>query len=223
MAVDNQLYEYARVGELKGADAQPLPSRAARMGSLITADGQGKYYEQTSRGNVFSLVLTSCTTSLAAGNIMAAAAAASANFAVWNPTGSGKNISLLKAFIIPISGTSPVSGVYHSYMTVNPTIANVAVTPLACNNVGMSASSIAGYCTSAAGATLTGCSALKVIRPMNLYISAGTFASLGGVSFVDVCDGDIVIPPGFGWVPTFSAAGSTFLTGFGVEWEEIYI
>jgi hypothetical protein len=209
-----------KIGPGGGADAQYVPPRASRNGSLLISGGQGKYYEQTARGNVFSMVLTAWTTTTAAGNLIAAAAAAVSQFALWNPTGSGKNIALLKFSIQATSGTWGIPGLYHSYMSVNPTIASSALTPVTCNNVGMAAATIAGYHSSAAGTALTGCSALKVIRSANLYITAGTVASLGGTSYVDLCDGDIVIPPGFGWAPTWAAAGTTTIGGYSVTWEE---
>lgn len=209
-----------KVGATTGADAQFLDNRASRNGSHIVADGQGKYYEQTVRGNVFSMVLTAWTTTISAGNTLAAAAAAVSQFALWNPTGSGKNIALLKFATWPISGTWGISGLWHSYMSVNPTIASASLTPVTCNNIGMAAATVAGYHSSAAGTALTGCSALKVIRSANLYISAGTLSALAGVAYVDVCDGDIVIPPGFGWAPTWAHAGTTTLGGYSVTWEE---
>ncbi|MFH2075548.1 MAG: hypothetical protein ABIJ57_09415 [Pseudomonadota bacterium] len=200
-----------------------LPPVLGNDGVLLTSDSGGKYYDLVSRGNVFSLVLTAWTTTTAAGNLIAAAAAAVSQFALWNPTGSGKNMALLKFATWPISGTWGIPSLFHSYMSTNPTIANSALTPVTCNNVGRSADTVAGYHASAAGTALTGCSALKVIRSANLYITAGTLSALAGVGYVDVCDGDIVIPPGFGWAPTWAAAGTTTLGGYSVTWAEIDI
>ena len=209
-----------RVGSEYGSDGAFLPARGTKHGAAMVASAQGKYYEQVSRGNVFSLVLSAWTTTIAAGNINAAAAAASTQFALWNPTGSGKNMSLLKFGVIPISGTAPVSGVFHSKGTV-PTVASAAVTPIANNLVGSSIASIAGYMASAAGAALTGGGALTLIRAADMFISAGTFANLMLGRNMELIDGDIVIPPGFMWVPTWVAAGGTFLGGYSITWEEI--
>jgi hypothetical protein len=76
---------------------------------------------------------------------------------------------------------------------------------------------------SAAGSALTGSTALVIIRAADLYITAGTAANLGGFKCVEYVDGDIVIAPGSCWVPTWVAAGTTFLGGYSVTWEEIPI
>ena len=66
-----------RAGQTLLSDGTIAPARATRTGGVATGEVQGRYYEQTFRGNVFSLVLTAWTTGIAAGNIMGAAAAAS--------------------------------------------------------------------------------------------------------------------------------------------------
>jgi hypothetical protein len=210
-----------RSGTTVLADGTVAPARASRIGALATGDAQGKYYEQTSRGNVFSLILTAWSTTVNAGNILGAAAGATTQFALWNPAGSGKNLSLLKFSVWPISGTAPVPPVIHSFSITAPSIATSVVTPIACNNVGMAASSVARALTSAAGAALTGSSILQALRVADLAITAGTAANLQGLRLVEYIDGDIVIPPGTCWVPTWMAAGSTFLGGYSVTWEEI--
>jgi hypothetical protein len=205
------------------ADGTVAPARASRVGGLATADAQGRYYEQTSRGNVFSLVLTAWTTSINVGNVISAAAGAATNFALWNPPGSGKNLSLLKFSCWIISGTMGVPCLFHSYSSTSPTIATSVVTPIACNNIGMAAASVARALTSAAGSALTGSSALAIIRASDLGVGAGVVvpANLFQPKLVEYIDGDIVIPPGTCWVPTFAAQGTTVLGGFSVTWEEI--
>lgn len=211
-----------RVGIPTLADGTVAPQRASRIGALIVGEGQGRYYEQTSRGNVFSLILTAWTSTIAAGNIVGAAAAASTQFALWNPYGSGKNLSLLKFQVWAISGTTPVPPVIHSYATA-PSIATTVVTPIQANNIGLSAASVAKACTSAAGATLTGGGALGYIRAADLAIGAGSLtpANLFEPKLTEYIDGDIVIPPGFMWVPTWMGAGTTFLGGYSITWEEV--
>jgi len=211
-----------RVGPVTSSDGTVNPARASKNGALASSNAQGFYYESASRGTVFSLVLTAWSSTIAAGNINAAAAAASTQFALWNPLNSGKNISLLKFGVWPISGTAPVAGVFHSKGTA-PTVASSAVTPVACNLVGTAVTSVAGYMASAAGAALTGGGALTLIRAADLFITAGTAANLQGGKIQEVIDGDIVIPPGMMWVPTWVAAGTTFLGGYSITWEELPI
>lgn len=211
-----------RAGAISTSDGTVNPARGTKNGALAIAEAQGKYYEQVSRGNVFSLVLAAWTTTVNAGNINAAAAAADTQFALWNPANSGKNLSLLKFGVWPISGTAPVAGVFHSKGTA-PTVASSALTPVANNLIGNTVTSVAGYMSSAAGAALTGGGALTLIRAADLFITAGTAANLGGYKVIENIDGDIVIPPGMMWVPTWQAAGTTFLGGYSITWEELTI
>lgn len=209
------------VGERTLGDGSTVPLRLTRKGAAAVGQAQGPYYENTARGNVFSLVLTAWSSTIAAGNINAAAAAASTQFALWNPVGSNKNLSLLKFGVWPISGTAPVPCVFHSMSVTAPTIATSVVTPIQCNNTGRAAASVAKALSSAAGANLTGSTALVLIRAADLYITAGTAANLQGGKVTEFIDGDIVIAPGTCWVPTWIAAGTTFLGGYSVTWEEI--
>ncbi len=75
-----------RAGQTQLSDGTIAPARATRMGGIVVGDGQGRYYEQAARGNIFSLILTAWSTTIAAGNIVGAAAAASTQFALWNPS-----------------------------------------------------------------------------------------------------------------------------------------
>ena len=210
-----------RVGEQLLVEGSVAVQRATRLLGTAVAATQGFYYEQASRGRTFSLHLAAWTSTVNAGNIVLAAAAAATQFAVWNPVGSGKNISLLKFCVWPISGTAPVPPVSHSAMATAPNNATSVLTPIACNNVGQSPACVAKAVSSAAGVNLVANSALTYIRAADLYITAGTAANLQGGKCVEFIDGDIVIPPGTGWVPTWAAAGTTFLGGYSVEWEEI--
>jgi hypothetical protein len=212
-----------RSGMTTLADGTTAPARASRNGSLINGDGQGCYYEQASKGSVFSLVLNSWTTAISAGNLVGAAANASTQFAVWNPTGSGKNLSLLKFGVALISGTTPAGALFHSYSNTAPTIATAVVSPICCNNVGMAAASVARALTHVSGSALTGSSILAMIRMADLSFSAGTYANLATQRAIEYINGDIVIPPGTCWVPTWSLAGTTVLGSYSITWEEIPI
>jgi hypothetical protein len=211
-----------KVNEGNQADGTSGISRLTRIGGLASGNVQGYYYEQTSRGRLFSLYLNATATGIAAGNINGAAAAAAVQFAVWNPPNSGKNLSLLKLGVWPISGTAPIPPIAHSFSSTSPTIATSVVTPIICNNIGMAASTVARAATLAAqtGTALTGSSILQFIRASDLYITAGTAANLQGGKVIEYIDGDIVIPPGTCWVPTW-VSGAALLSGYSLTWEEI--
>lgn len=211
----------ARGGIVPVAEGASSPYlRAGRQNELITSDGKGRYTEGARQGKIFHLMLAAWTSTIAAGNIVGAAAAASTQFALWNPPNSGILISLLKFAVWPISGTAPLPPVSHSYSSTAPTIASAAVTPVVCGNLSSNAPA-AGYLTSAAGAALTGSAILKYIRAADLFITAGTAANLQGMKTVEYIDGDIVLSANTCWVPTWPAAGTTFLGGYSITWEEI--
>ena len=200
------------------------------VGENVLSDNQrlqvvqkgSKYYDAVAAGNVYSMTLTAWTTTTSAGNLLAAAAAATTNFALWNPVGSGKNLSLLKFGVFYISGTTPIPNLFHSYAETCPTLsASVLLTPIRCNLFGAGVNNVAMGASSAAGTALTGCSALLVIRAADLSLSAGTFSNLAGTKAIEYIDGDLVVPPGKMWVPTWAAAGTTMLGGYSITWEEI--
>lgn len=211
-----------KIGYAWGMDG---PGEAAlrldRLYDLVTSNGRAWMAEPCSRNMIFSLILPAWTTTIAAGNIVAAAAAASTQFALWNPVGSGKNLELLKFGVWPISGTAPVPPVTHSFWTTCPTI--VSVGTAYSNFVGPAAASVARWIASAAGTAATGSSALLTLRAADLYITAGTAANLQGGKCIEYLEGDIILPPGTGWVPTWAAAGTTFLGGYSITWMEVPI
>ena len=195
--------------------------RQGRLGELIQSNLHGFYYEQASRGSVYSGMLAATTTGVAAGNISGAAAAASTQFALWNPLGSGVNIALLKVFIGIISGTPPGGPLFHNLLLNGNPQNQVGTNGL--NNLSQPGSSPKGrLLASAAGAALTGGGPLSPLRPMNSNFFAAALTAGSNVNgALELIDGDIVLAPGFGWVPCLAAAGTTLLNSYGVTWEEV--
>jgi hypothetical protein len=219
MAVDAQ----AKVGLQINPNGMETVLRSGKDGGQITAAGQGQYYEATANGRVFSLTLTTGATAISAGNLNGAAAGASTQFALWNPVGSGKNLSLLKFAVAYISGTTPVTGMYHSFSSLCPTIVTTVSNPIQCNLTGAAAACVARGLAHTTGSALTGSAILQIIRQADLAFSAGTFAALGGYHAIEYIDGDIVIGPGTAWVPTWKAAGTNTLVDYSITWQETEI
>jgi hypothetical protein len=216
------------LGSAGSADGTYVTQRASRVGNQLVANGQGWYAENATRGLISSMTLTAWTTNISAGNLLGATAAASTQFALWNPAGSGVNISLLKFSINITSGTTPISGIWHGVGSTAPTIASATAAAPASyigsnNALVASYAGKAGYLTHATGSALTGASAPRATRLVGLNITAGTYANLAGVAFMDMVDGDIVLPPNTFWVPLWAAQGTTVLGGYSITWEEIPI
>lgn len=211
-----------QVGATAALDGTQTNLRQGRTGEIILSQGHGRYYEQASRGNMFTLNLVATTTAISAGNLINAAAAATTQFALWNPIGSGYNLSITKVLIGPISGTFAAGPLYHGIIQTSvPTIASVGA---AYNNLVGGRAPVARYVASAAGTALTGGSAPVTFRSMNLSFTAAAYASPAGTSTIaDIPDGDLVIPPGYGWVPQWTAAGTSVLNSYSVTWEEVPI
>ena len=216
-----------QVGQAIGQDGTNNNLRQARTSELIVSQNHGRFYEATSRGNMFALTLSAATTGVSAGNLVGAAAAAATQFAIWNPVGSGVNLSILKTHIAIISGTIVGGPVFHGYF--NGTVPSIQSTfdagRGAQNSLIGGRTPLARYVNTAAssGTALTGGVAPLIHKPMNLTYSAGTYAALAGSIAMDLVDGDIVIPPGYGWLPLFAGAGTSVLFSAACTWEEVPI
>ena len=209
-----------QVGAVVGLDGSTPNARQGRTGELIISQAHARYYETASRGNLFTLTLAATSSGIALGNLVGAGAAASTQFALWNPVGSGVNLCLTKVFIGLISGSYGLGGpIFHGLITTSlPTVAN---TGTAYNNLAGGRPPIARYQASAAGAALTGGSAPVTFRAMSMAYSASAYAAAAGANALELVEGDIVLPPGAGWVPLFPNAGTSVINAYSVTWEEI--
>ena len=208
------------VGPVSSGDSTNPTARAGRLSETMISHTRSRFAEQASRGNIFSMTLTATTTGVAAGNIVAAAAAASTNFALFNPSNSGANYHLIKVGIGVISGTPGAGPMFHGIISTG--IPTVATTGSIVNHYTGKAggSSALGWAT-AAGTTLTGGGAPVTQRLANFTSTATAAASVGELNAIEIVDGDIVIAPGNGWVPMWGAAGTSLLNGYSVTWEEV--
>ena len=217
-----------QVGQLTVADGTQTNLRQGRTGELIATQAHGQYHEQTSRGSIFSLSVTTSAATLGAGNALqnsttGPASAGTTHLALWNPVGSGFNLCLTKFATTPVSGTPTAGPVFHTVMAFGlPTL--TASVGTAYNNLIGGKSPVARYVSSAAGATLTGSSVPVIFRTSHISFS-GAFASASGsaTSYFEDLGGDVVIPPGYGWVPCYSGVGTTYLCNMSITWEEVPI
>jgi len=193
--------------------------RLDNSAALVTVDGHQRYQEQTYRQNMFSLTLAATSTGVAAGNIVAAAAAASTNFALFNPASSGKLLVLQKFGMGIISGTPGAGPLFHGFISNVPTA--TATGTIYNNYVTGASGSVARSYATAAGTTLTGGAAPSVLRIANFSSTNTAQASVGELNAIEIIDGDIIVPPGAGWLPLWGAAGTSLLNAYSISWEEI--
>jgi len=217
-----------QVGQTTASDGTQTNLRQGRTGELIAQQAHAPYNEQTARGAVFTLNVVTSATTLSAGNALNAgagpASGGTTHMALWNPIGSGVNLSLLRFVSTPISGTPTAGPIYHTVMALGlPTL--TASVGQAYNNLVGGKSPVARYVASAAGTALTGSSVPVVFRTANVTYSGAAFAAAGGATatLIEDLGGDVTIPPGYGWVPCYTGVGTTFLCTFGITWEEVPI
>lgn len=213
--------------QIAGDGTQPI-LRQGRTSELIVSQAHPRYNEVTSTGSVYSLVLPATTTGAGAGNLVGAAAAAATQFALWNPVGSGVNICIMEVCVAIVSATTmPAGPPFHGVIVGSvPSIASTFDSGRAAQNArGGSGAPRAKYVNTAAqaGTTLTGGSAPITFRAMELSFSATGFASPAGTYVDEHVDGEIVLPPGTGWLPLWASAGTSMLNAYSVVWEEIPI
>ena len=205
----------------RGGDGNTASLRLGRNNELVIAGLNGWFTEQTMRGNVYTLRQLT-TTNIAAGNQTGAAAAASTQFALWNPVGNTKYLVLNRFILGVVSGTMPSGPVYHGILTTAPTLSASVGGPANNNLVGGGLPS-ARYVTHVTGSVLTGGAAPVTFRAMPINFTAAAYASAMGSLFNDNIDGDIILPPGTGWVPLFGGAGTSVLYDPSITWSEIDI
>lgn len=211
-----------RTGPITSSDGATNPARSDKTGCTAVIDGHGHFTEAAIRQRLFTAFLSQGTTTVAAGNIVGAAAGASTQFAVWNPLGSPVDLVLYKLKIQQFSGTPTAGGLTLSQFNA-AAIASTLATAGAVKNNYINGSVGSGLClASAAGAALTGGLVLTTLMGLSLSSSATALASPAGIIYNELFDGEVVVPPGFGVVPTWAGAGTTYLVGYTLSWEEIY-
>lgn len=217
---------YGAVGapsNTSAADSTNLPILQGKQTEMITSELHGKYYTQTYRGNTFW-----AATALAGLTLSIVTATTNTCFAIWNPQGSGKNLSLMSVTITPTTAMTTASGYGYGFLlnagaaigTAAPISAITLITatrgPGLLNNsgVGTSVAIVAG------AMTLT--SASLAMRGMGG--SAGTGAITAPAQQPTIredFDGTMIIPPGtVFFVGTTVASSGQTATGVSAVWEE---
>lgn len=200
-----------RVGVARYNDDAEYPPRIGSQGELIISDFNGKYYEQTMRGNAFVYTSTAAAAIAALGNN---------NPTLWNPMGSGKNLVITKVVLGAAAVGTPVMTAFQwGYQTgvgsqVGTAAPVVSLTAVAGVNLllGAGNNSIMRY----APATITLTTAPTFLAPIGFSLSA-TVSS--GWNLTQDVDGGIIVPPGtLVQIGASTATSTTFFTAiYGLE------
>lgn len=200
------MFNQIQTGPQNTTDTQIIISRGGRQGDQIVSELHGRYYEQTYRGNVFSVNTqgTGVTTT-------AALATTFTGLAVGNAAGSGVNLVLLKFSASQFAvGAAAAVGIMGGAGVIA-----ASLTPQS-RKIG---SGLVSLATASAGATIS----TPVL--ITTFGSVGSLATTGyglepGI-FVDL-EGSVIIPPG-SFVATYTSIATTSALNFGFTWEEVPI
>ena len=195
-------------------DGVYITNRFDKFGGLVNTNLQGMYTEQTVRGLKFS------ATNLTPGVDHGATFTTTPPLALWNPTGSGKGLAVIRIGMYYCTGTLGSGLVGVGIQTAQPSAptTGTVITPICMNNV-----DAPGVGKAYTGSTIT--AAATLIR--GLFNVAPVLAS-SAVSMPAatecVLDGSLVVPPGAvlavqGYVGAMT--GTTPKVMFYIEWDEV--
>jgi len=198
-----------------GANNALLNGRSGQLGDAIVSELHGRYYETNYRGNVFLLSVSTA----AAVTAYTGGAAGTPMLALFNPTGSGKNLVILKASFGNVVAASAAGTVaWGLYFGTTATITQATTVAPWSMSTQLQAGSVA---TGFRNVALTSGSAANNAISLGSYYwatAAGVASVLGAP--VDL-EGSVIIPPG-SYVALGGSAALTSATWIGsLQWEEV--
>lgn len=200
------MFNQVQTGPQSNKGTTLVIARGGQEGDQIVSELHGRYYEQTVRGNMFSVQTqgTGITTT-------AALATTFTGLAVGNPAGSGVNLVMNKftcaQFAVGAAATIGIMGGAGSI--------TASLTPQS-RKIG---SGLVSLATATAGQTIS------------TPVLISTFGSVGSVAttgyglepgiMVDL-EGSVIVPPG-SFIASYTAIATTSALQFSFTWEEVPI
>lgn len=203
-------------------DNQQSAIRAGRGGELIIGEvGQGRYYEAAARGMIFTVSTPLAGVTVTANNVVSVASS-NAICGLANPTGNSKNLSILRAVLIVVTGTMATGGfVWGAVGTpsgLSATAVGVTTYIQAGTNTTGGASGYAFDSTTA----WSGTAATKILRQFGGAVAGATAAGVN-LTFEEITDGDIVLKPGSCVGLFMSTVATALIVGASITWCETAI
>lgn len=198
-----------------GASNALLNGRAGQLGDSIVSELHGRYYETNYRGNLFSLSVSTAASVTA----YTGGAGGTPMIGLFNPTGSGKNLVILKASFANVVAASAAGTVtFGLYFGTTATITQATTTTPWSMSTQLQAGSVA---TGFRNVALTsGSAASNVIALGSYYWATAAGAAVVSGGPVDL-EGSVIIPPG-SYVALGGSAALTSATWIGsLQWEEV--
>jgi hypothetical protein len=189
--------------------------RAGRELELIMSENHGRYYEKNSRNGLFGVAWNAVTIA-ATHNTPLTAGTGTPITSIYNPIGSGVNISITKVIQHLTSGT-PAGALVWNNVPLPQNITAASATPIAML-LNAPVASVAKTWTNTA---VTGSSAGLLLFPEGGF--AAVAAGAGVNTLVTEHAGDLIIPPGSMLALCSYGTGTTHITSGLVIWEEVSV
>ena len=210
-----------RVGPQKRFDGDDTPPREGNEGQLIVSQLHGKHYESAMRGNMY------IGNSAATGIALIVAATTGGHPTLWNPTGSGVNLSILKLELGYVSGNNAPGSLVWAITERAGAQQATAGAILTATKVAAQPAVFGGPSRSKAiwsPTTNTFTAAPAVARSTGLSLFTGVAATaVAPFPMIADYDGDFVIAPDTAVSLCSIQATTTSLLLVSVLWEEIPI
>ncbi len=205
------------VGNNRGGvtDGSAVVARMGKTGEMIIGDVHGEHFEATGRGNVFTGATATAGAAVASLTISTTCA-----HLLYNPIGSGVNLSMIQASAWYVSGTVGAGVLLY---TTNSGVA--AIAPTAGTAITSRSALISGGNTAPKGIcqTLsTSVPSMVTLRPFATLLAYAGAAIGAAFPLKDQLNGEFVIPPGFFFgIHGITALGTSPVMGFSFTWEEV--
>jgi uncharacterized membrane protein YqgA involved in biofilm formation len=207
---------YGLIGPTIGADNTVQQVRMDKQGAQIMSNLHAPFYEQTYRGNVFSLSVATA----AAITAFTGGAAGTPQIALWNPSGSGRNAVIISAnYGNAVAASAAGTVAWGLYFGQTAAITQATTTaPTSMVTLATGGSVMTGF----RNVALTSSTALSNVIPIGSYY----WATAAGAALVTSAGevelkGKLIIPPG----AVVALGGSSALTSAtwigSLVWEEV--
>ena len=193
----------ATPGVQNNGDTQPVGLRAGKQGELIISRLHGAHYEQTYRGNIFSI------SNQAAVTTTAGLATTFTGLSLGNPIGSGVNLAILRFKVGQAAvGAAAAVGIMGGVGTIT-----ASLTPQS----RILGSGQVPKATATAGQTISTPVLIGSMAGVGSLATTGYGLQLGVDDNIDGC---LIVPPG-SFIASYTSGVTTSSLIFGFLWEEI--
>lgn len=196
------------VGEENIANGGGTSERQSRTGDMLTSNVHGKHYEAAAAGRLFHAITT-------ATGIVQAVVGTAAGFALYNPAGTGFNLSIISVRWGFVSGTHILGSIIHAVNTSTTAAATTgtAITPVP----GLAGSGAVAVGKPLYTATLPASPTLTRVA----FYKQPTPTTANNFVLEDYLDGAISLAPGTTWSTHCIGDDTADLWMISVTWEEV--